>query len=50
MNVWVGFCVGGVAIYVLWILLAEVEGDDGRCSSCKLDDIVERYVDMWSVE
>jgi len=51
MYVWVGVCVGGVAVYVLWVFLAEVEGDGGECSSCNLGDgCVECGEDVCSVE
>ena len=33
-----GACVGGVAIYVLWVFFAEVKGNGGGCSSYKLGD------------
>ena len=36
--VWVGVCVGGVAVYVLWIFLIKVEADGGECFPRKLGD------------
>ena len=49
--VWVGVCVGGVVVYVLWVFLADVEGDGGGCSPYKLGDgCVEFGEDVCSVE
>ena len=51
MYVRVGVCLGGVAVYVLWVFLTEVEGDGGGRSSSKLGDgCVERGEDVCSVE
>ena len=51
MHVWAGLCVGGVVVYVLWVFLAEVEGDGGGCYSSELGDTcVERGENVCSVE
>ena len=48
--VWVGACVGGVSVYVLWAFLIKVEVDGGGCFTCELGDgCVECGEDVCSV-
>ena len=37
--VWVGVCVGGVAVYVLWVFLVKIELDGGGCFTYELGDV-----------
>ena len=49
--VWVGVCVGGVDIYVLWVFLVKIEVDDRRCFTCELGNgCVEFGEDVISVK
>ena len=51
MYAGIGVCVGGMVVYVLWVFLAEVEGDSWGCASCKLSDgCVKCGKDVCSVE
>ena len=34
----VGVCIGGVAVYVMWVFLIEVEVDGGSCFGRELGD------------
>ena len=37
-DVWIGVCVGGMVVYVLWVVLIKVAVDGGGCFTREFGD------------